>query len=227
MSDDRPELPARRADGPSPEVLPATTAPPKRNSPLLVIVIALLIPITPFAVIGELPGERWLSATDHTARLFGATGAALLAGDVLLPIPSSIVGTLLGARLGLLPGWLWGWSGMVAGNLIGYGAGRLLFARLRTEVAQTPALLVLFASRPVPVLAEAICFAAGGARMAFLPFAAASIAGNALYALVLAGNGATLLPDALIGPGLAIPMLLPVAAWLIWRRLAARNPQHE
>jgi uncharacterized membrane protein YdjX (TVP38/TMEM64 family) len=76
----------------------------------------------------------------------------------------------------------------------------------------------------VPVLAEAVCFAAGGARMAFLPFAAASTAGNALYALVLAGNGATLLPDALIGPGLAVPMLLPVAAWLTWRRLAARSP---
>jgi uncharacterized membrane protein YdjX (TVP38/TMEM64 family) len=221
MFDHRPETPAGRADGPSTGVTPAATDPPKRRSTLLVIVISMLIPIIPFAVIGELPGERWLSATDRSARLFGATGAALLAGDVVLPIPSSIVGTLLGARLGLVPGWLWGWSGMVAGNLIGYGAGRLLFARLRTEVAQTPALLVLFASRPV--LAEAICFAAGGARMAFLPFAAASVAGNALYALILAGNGATLLPDALIGPGLAIPMLLPVAAWLTWRRLAART----
>jgi membrane protein DedA with SNARE-associated domain len=188
-----------------------------------VLLVALLIPILPFAVIGELPGERWLSATDHNARLFGATGATLLAGDVVLPIPSSIVGTLLGARLGFLPGWLWSWSGMVAGNLIGYGGGRLLFARLRTEVPQTPALLVLFASRPVPILAEAVCFAAGGARMAFLPFTATATAGNALYALVLAGNGATLLPDALIGPGLAIPMLLPVAAWLTWRRFATRS----
>lgn len=218
MPDPRPDPPAPPAASPAPAQ--------QARSPLLVIVLALLIPILPFAVIGELPGERWLSATGHSARLFGATGAALLAGDVLLPIPSSIVGTLLGARLGMVPGWLWGWGGMVAGNLIGYGAGRLLFARLRTEVAQTPALLVLFASRPVPVLAEAVCFAAGGARMAFLPFAAAAIAGNGIYALVLAGNGATLLPGTLLGPGLAIPMLLPAAAWLTWRRLARKGVRH-
>jgi hypothetical protein len=51
------------------------------------------------------------------------------------------------------------------------------------------------------------------------PFLAASAAGNAVYALALAGNGATLLPQALAGPGLILPMALPVVAWLLWRRL--------
>ncbi len=190
---------------------------------ILVAAIALLIPIIPFAVIGELPGERWLSATDHNAWLFGATGGGLLAADVLLPIPSSILGTLLGARLGFLPGWLWGWSGLVLGNLIGYATGRLLLARFATDLPATPALLVLFASRPVPVLAEALTFTAGAARMPLLPFLAVSAMGNAVYTGALAGNGAALLPGALAGPGLALPMLLPVAAWLIWRWMERRR----
>ena len=40
-----------------------------------------------------------------------------------------------------------------------------------------------------------------------------------IYAGALALNGAQLVPDAPIGPGLLLPMLLPAAAWLIWRRI--------
>ena len=188
----------------------------------LVILLAILIPIVPFVVIGELPGERWLSATDEHALLFGLTGMGLLASDVLLPIPSSIVGTMLGARLGFLPGWAWCWAGLVLGNSVGYLTGRLLLARFAPDIPQTPTLFILFASRPVPVLAEALTFTAGAEKMRFLPFLWVSIAGNGIYSLALSGNGAALLPDAITGPGLILPMLLPVAAWLLWRWLEKR-----
>jgi hypothetical protein len=39
----------------------------------------------------------------------------------------------------------------------------------------------------------------------------------------LALNGAALLPGELLGPGLVLPMLLPVAAWLVWRALHRRR----
>lgn len=188
----------------------------------LLILITLLIPILPFAVVGELPGEQWLSARDDNALLFGITGMSLLAADVLLPIPSSIVGSLLGARLGFLPGFLCAWLGLVLGSLVGYGAGRLLLARLSPILPRTPTLLILFISRPVPVFAEAVTFAAGAGRMALASFLAASTAGNGLYALALAGSGATLLPESLTGPGLVLPMALPVAAWLLWRWLSRK-----
>lgn len=189
----------------------------------VIIILALLIPIIPFAVIGELPGEQWLSATDDNALLFGITGSALLASDILLPIPSSIVGTMLGGRLGFLPGWAWAWAGLMLGNLLGYSAGRLLPARRGAELPALPSLLVLFISRPVPVLAEAASFTAGAGRMGLSGFLAATLAGNGLYAFALAGNGAALLPGALAGPGLVLPMLLPVVAWLTWRWLARRK----
>jgi uncharacterized membrane protein YdjX (TVP38/TMEM64 family) len=189
----------------------------------LVVVLAILIPIIPFAVIGELPGERWLSATDDSAWLFAVTGTGLLAADVLLPIPSSILGTMLGARLGFLPGWLCAWLGLVAGNAIGYLVGRLLLSRLASKGAELPTLLVLFISRPVPVLAEALTFTAGAEKMNFIAFILVSIAGNGIYAIALAGNGAALLPDSLAGPGLILPMSLPVAAWLAWRWLERKR----
>ena len=188
-----------------------------------VILLAILIPVIPFIVIGELPGENWLSATDENALLFGFTGMGLLASDVLLPIPSSIVGSMLGARLGFIPGWAWCWTGLVLGNCIGYLTGRLLLARFAPEIPTTSTLLVLFVSRPVPVLAEAVSFTAGAEKLRFLPFLWVTIAGNGIYSLALTGNGAALLPDAITGPGLLLPMLLPVVAWLLWKWLARRK----
>lgn len=193
----------------------------------ILIAITLLIPIIPFAIVGELPGEQWLSATDNNALLFGLTGSVLLAADVLLPIPSSIVGTLLGARLGFIPGWACAWLGLAIGNLAGYVTGRIFLARLAPNLPQTPTTLVLFVSRPVPVLAEAVTFAAGAGQMPLRPFFGISAAGSGLYALALAGNGAALLPDALLGPGLVIPMALPVGGWLVWRWLARRRNHSE
>ena len=194
----------------------------KRFRQLAMIIVALLVPVIPFAIIGELPGEQWLSATDDDALLFGLAGSGLLLLDVLLPVPSSVVGTLVGARLGLLPGFAAVWMGLTAGQMIGYLLGRVALRRLEGKLPEVPTLLVVFLSRPVPVVAEAMSFAAGASAMPPGRFAAACAAGNVVYAGALAGNGAALLPAALLGPGLAIAMLLPVLTWFAWRALGAR-----
>jgi membrane protein DedA with SNARE-associated domain len=194
-----------------------------RFRPLYVLLAAVLVPIVPFAVIGELPGERWLEAVSHDALRFGATGAALLAGDVLLPIPSSVIGALLGGRLGFALGFGWAFSGLWAGHMIGYGCGRLLPSRFRSELPRAPTLAIVFLSRPVPVLAEAVAIAAGVERMSVLHYSASVALGNAVYAAAMAGNGAALLPDGLAGPGLIAPMAVPVLGYALWRWLARRG----
>lgn len=186
----------------------------------LVIGVSLMIPIIPFALIGELPGERWLSATDQNALLFALTGGGLLAIDVLLPIPSSIIGTLLGARLGFFPGCVAAWIGMTIGNLLGYGLGRLMLARFGDRLPRAPTALALFLSRPVPVFAEAVTFTAGAERMPPGHFLVICASGNLIYAAALAAAGASLLPNGWAGPGLVLPMLLPVVAWILWLRFA-------
>jgi uncharacterized membrane protein YdjX (TVP38/TMEM64 family) len=195
----------------------------------LVIIATLLIPILPFVIIGELPGEKWLSSSDDSALLFGLTGSGLLTIDILLPIPSSIVGTLLGARLGFWAGFASTWVGLMAGNMLGYALARYAAIRLREwlpEFPTTTTLAFVFLSRPVPVVAEAMSLTAGATRMALLPYLSACAAGNLVYAVVLAGNGATLVPKALVGPGLVVPMLLPVIAWIAWKKLSRPNNSH-
>jgi uncharacterized membrane protein YdjX (TVP38/TMEM64 family) len=190
---------------------------------LAIITAALCIPLAPFFIIGELPGERWLSATDDAAGVFALAGAGLLAVDALLPVPSSIVGTMLGARLGFLPGFAAAFVGIMSGQVAAYAVSRRALRRRPQALPTAPTLAVLFLSRPVPVLAEAVAIAAGAARMSWAQFLLACGAGNLVYALALALNGAALIPGEPLGPGLVLPMLLPAAAWLVWRALR-RNP---
>jgi uncharacterized membrane protein YdjX (TVP38/TMEM64 family) len=185
---------------------------------LLIIAAALCIPLVPFFIIGEIPGQRWLSATDEHASAFAVVGAGLLTIDILLPIPSSIVGTMLGARLGFAAGFLATFAGLMVGQTLAYAGSRRLLRREVFDLPTAPTLMAIFLSRPVPVFAEAMALAAGASNLRWSQFLAACGGGNALYALVLALNGAELVPKGLLGPGLIVPMLLPVGGWLIWRR---------
>jgi uncharacterized membrane protein YdjX (TVP38/TMEM64 family) len=193
-----------------------------------VILLALAVPLLPFAIIGELPGERWLSSADANAGRFALIGAALLAVDALLPIPSSIVGTLLGARLGFWSGFAAVFAGLMIGQLAIYSIARFFAKAFKiARPADAPAIAAIFLTRPVPVIAEAVVLAAGAARVPFRSFVLACSSGNAIYAAVLAGNGAALLPAGLAGPGLILPMLLPVGAWLLWRRRSGGDAGSE
>lgn len=194
---------------------------------LLVIGLALLVPIVPFAVIGELPGEQWLQSDAPGAFGFGLTGGMLLASDVLLPVPSSIVGTLLGARLGFALGLGWSFAGLCLGNAVGYALGRLLPERFVERLPRGPSLLMLFATRAVPVLAEAATLTAGAERVPVVPALLACAAGNLIYAAVLNANGAALLPEDALGWGLFIPFALPVVAYVaarLWLRPRKDGP---
>jgi len=184
---------------------------------LILIAIVLLIPIVPYLVIGELPGERWLSATDDRALAFAVTGGGLLTLDVVLPVPSSIVIALLGGRLGFFPGWICAWLGLTAGNLIGYGIGRLWPQKLALDISESPTFIMLILSRPVPILAEAVTIAAGAMRTRLIHVFAACAAGNLVYAGALAANGSALLAVEWTGPGIFLALFVPVICWFLWR----------
>jgi hypothetical protein len=90
---------------------------------------------------------------------------------------------------------------------------------LRTGIAipESPTLFILAVTRPIPVLAEAVTFAAGAGSIKIIPFLFISSFANGIFAAVLCANGAAFIPDSLLGPGLILPMLVPVIGWLIWR----------
>jgi uncharacterized membrane protein YdjX (TVP38/TMEM64 family) len=185
---------------------------------LRIVVVSALALSVPFVIVGELPGERWLSASDSRAPLFAALGTLLLAADVLLPVPSSVVGVMLGARLGLALGFACCLSGLIAGHLAGYGLGRLAPERWTAHAPTAPSLLGVFMTRPVPVLAEALAVSAGVTRMPLRQFLTAAALGDAIYAAVLSAVGAELLSAGSYLAALVVPMTLTVVAGWIARR---------
>jgi membrane protein DedA with SNARE-associated domain len=98
-------------------------------------------------------------------------------------------------------------------------------ARARDELPALSTFPLVLLTRPVPVLAEAVAIGAGALRVPFARFALPMVLGNALYAGVMAANGAALLPDDLVGLGLIAPLAVPVIGWLafyIWQRRSER-----
>lgn len=162
---------------------------------------------------------------------------ALFAGDVLLPVPSSLVSVAAVALFGWAGGLLI-WIGMTIGCGLGYWlgsrAGRPLAERFigPGEVARArrlagdlgPATLVL--TRAVPVLAEASTLAAGLAAMPFGRFALATGLANAGIAFVYAAWGSAAAGSAgsfavLFAAAVAVPALAWIALRLFSRRRTA------
>ena len=90
--------------------------------------------------------------------------AGLLAADVFLPVPSSILSTASGVLLGFVFGGLTNIAGMTAGCWLGYRAGRM--ARRQADASMTKLWTrygewTLLLTRAVPVLAEASVLFAG------------------------------------------------------------------
>ncbi len=104
------------------------------NHPLwkwsLLSVGLLLLIIVPFALFEQdltSFAERSLDARESAWAIAGSL-IALLASDILLPIPSSFVATASGYLLGFWWGSAATWAGLMAGTLVGYVLG-LRFGR--------------------------------------------------------------------------------------------------
>jgi len=128
--------------------------------------------------------------------------AGLLAADIVLPVPSSIVSTAAGALLGFWNGAAVCWIGMTAGCLFGYALGsraargpasRLVGANdleRAASVVERYGDWALVVSRPVPVLAEASVIFAGIIRVPFKRFALITTLSNLGICLGYAAVGA-------------------------------------
>jgi uncharacterized membrane protein YdjX (TVP38/TMEM64 family) len=160
---------------------------------------------------------------------------ALLAGDVLLPIPSSVISVFAGSAFGLAWGAAVIWAGLMAGCLLGYALGavpgRGLANRVvgRRDVAGMGRLfegagpLVLVLARAVPVLAEASVLAAGAARMPLATFLLTTGLSNIGVALAYAGVGATAAATGSFLLAFIGMCSVPALGWLAWSRLKRRN----
>ena len=202
----------------------------------LVLLAAILIPFVLFedrfnALAGGVLAGR------SSPWSVGATVALLLAADVLLPIPSSVVSAGSGVALGFARGTLAVWIGMTLACVIGYAFGARAsraaaafvgepgMARAR-DLWQRFGDLAVVLCRPVPVLAEASVIFAGIIHRPFAPFILLSAVSNLGVALGYAAVGAYALginsfvlafAGSLVIPGL---LMLASRRWLLAKRQA-------
>ena len=169
----------------------------------LIIVLLLLVLIPFFLWENDIAAisAHWVSA-GASQPVIAAAVIGLLAADVVLPVPSSVVCVSAGALLGFPLGFLVNFTGLMVGCALGYGIGRVMepWARARLlrdgdwhslrDRLTTYADLSILLSRPVPVFAEAVVLASGVLKLPVARLLLMSALGNAAVAALYAAVGA-------------------------------------
>ena len=176
----------------------------KRGITLIVLVAAAIIgsKLLVENVLGipmEALASRWLS---HAGLGTAALIAALLAADVALPIPSSLVMVLSGAAFGVTWGSLVALVGSISGEWIGFelvrrygrGVSRGIVGAEEFErfsaFFDKHGILAVMLTRPLPVVMETMSLVAGLSTMSRTAFLVASLAGTAPIVVIYAYAGA-------------------------------------
>lgn len=159
----------------------------------------------------------------------GTAAVALLASDVVLPVPSSIVMIGNGAIFGFGLGTMLSLIGSSLGALLGYGLGRC-FGRATSETSQSNSRLhalmqthgphLVLASRPVPVVAEVVSVLAGTTKMPLGRFVPATAVGSLVISAAYAAVGSGLVDGSVGGPVFGVVFVLSGLLWWQGRRVA-------
>lgn len=166
----------------------------------LVLLALILVPFFLFETQFNALAEQLMRREASSASVAAAI-VALLASDVFLPIPSSIVAAAAGVLLGFWPGAGAIWAGMMAACALGYWFGARASGAARAFVgadgmARAERLSARYGDyaivvcRPVPVLAEASVIFAGIVRRPIRRFLAVTFWSNVGMALGYAAIGA-------------------------------------
>lgn len=141
----------------------------------------------------------WLTTASVVAAVIGV---ALLIGDVVLPVPSSLVMIALGSLFGLWLGAGLSLIGAVGAGTVGFGIGRggggalnrFIGPRERERADRFVGrwgLVAIALTRAVPILAETTVIVAGTSRIRWPAMLAAVVIGSLPVAFVFAAIGAT------------------------------------
>jgi uncharacterized membrane protein YdjX (TVP38/TMEM64 family) len=155
----------------------------------LVLFLGILV-IIPFAICGEGMDTLWtVGHLESFGKWAWLVGIGLLVGDLLLPMPSTVVMSGLGYVYGVALGGLLASLGALGSAMLGYGLcrwiGEPMVDRLvgRAGLEQGRAVFdrhgpwLVALSRWLPIMAEVVACTAGMARMRCKLFAFAAICG--------------------------------------------------
>lgn len=188
----------------------------------IVVALVLAFAAVEAAGVGVLSDPR--AAMSDGGAFAAVVGVGLLIGDVVVPVPSSLVmlahGALFGVGLGTLLSLLGTVGAAVAGVWIGRRSERLLGVsagerRRAQDLVDRWGAVAVVATRPVPVLAEAVVIMAGAAGASALQVAVAAAAGG-LPAAVLYALAGSLVVDAASGAAVFLAVVaLAAVFWVV------------
>ncbi len=181
--------------------------------------------------------EPWARAWMADA---GVSGAAvvfgLLAVDIFIPVPSSIVMILSGAAFGVVWGSVLAFAGSIGGEWLGFELARKYgtawSARFigdererqrMNDVLMTHGAAAIAVTRALPVVMETMSIVAGLSLMRRSTFLIASAIGTAPIVVVYAYAGAKSRETGSLVPAIVILMAVAAAGW-IWYRAIRKEP---
>ena len=197
-----------------------------------ILLAAILVPF--FLFQGSF--DTWSESLIHdqpSPWLTALAVSVLLAGDVVLPIPSSLVSTVAGALLGFWAGVVAIWLGMTGTCVVGYALGARAAGLARRVVgadglARAAHLAARYGDyavvlcRPVPVLAEASVISAGLVRAPLRRFVFLTLWSNLGIAAGYAAVGAFSMRVESFLLAFAGSIVIPGVAILVSRTFGAR-----
>lgn len=162
----------------------------------------------------------------------------LLASDVFLPVPSSVIMVLSGAAFGVLWGSIIALAGSIAGEWLGFELvrkyGRPLSSRMIGEdeyrrfnrFFERHGAAAVIVTRPLPIVMETMSVVAGLSPMRRTTFLIASLVGTGPIVVVYAYAGALSRDVGSIVPAVVILVAVAGAGWLWYRtRLDAEGTE--
>jgi len=210
-----------------------------RTLPLMCAV--LLIPVLPFLIFGG-QFELWVRQLQDNPPADTTTASiviGLLATDIFLPVPSSVISTLSGWQLGRWQGTLASWIGMNIGAVIGFALARrwgrpvaLWFSKEEDlqrmhHVSERYGPIVLALTRAVPVFAEASVLIVGIHRLSWQRFLPAVFLSNLGISLAYAVFGDVAQEDQWFPLALGVSIALPVVVAAAAQRFLPRKSETE
>lgn len=200
--------------------------------PMLLMCLILAVPIVPFLAFGarfEAWAEAWREEPP-AAPVTAAVVVGLLATDIFLPVPSSVISTLAGWQLGWLGGTLASWAGMSLGAVIGFALARRWGQRFAAWISRPQDLermeklsarygpVTLILVRGVPVLAEASVLMVGMHRLPWRRFLPPVLLSNFGIALAYSAFGDFAQQNQWLPLALGVSIALPVLIVAVVRR---------
>ena len=197
----------------------------RRRAWSIVVGVLLAFVVLPFILWGNPIEQRTSTVTEgDTASIIAAAAIVLLlAADIALPIPSSVVMVLTGARFGFVTALALSWVGLMLGCVAAYELGIRYGQRVLTRLVGAEAAaavsgstrrfgtLALLMCRAVPVLAEASVLMAGVSRVPRRSFLLATAVSNLLVAAIYVAAGRRSADNGSLLVAVLVTMTVPLA----------------